>query len=199
MPAEEPAPPPPALPPGWYADPQLPTRQRWWDGTQWTLGTRKAPARLTVGNPFAAAGCGFLLLIGGCMAYGACSKAHERQASRAAQPIEQPPPRSLSAGPEVSDPVRVEAKLEPAPGRVGHETALRVMVHRYGVDPTGFEMQVHLASELTASRVIGGSGKKGVLGVYTAECTEPVVVGADYWCSSCSFRQPLEPTESPCG
>ncbi len=26
-------------PPGWYADPQFPNRQRWWDGVQWTAQT----------------------------------------------------------------------------------------------------------------------------------------------------------------
>ena len=37
-----------AQPPGWYADPQLPGMQRWWDGTKWTDQT--APGA-TAANP----------------------------------------------------------------------------------------------------------------------------------------------------
>ena len=29
-------------PPGWYADPQSPNQQRWWDGVQWTAQTSPA-------------------------------------------------------------------------------------------------------------------------------------------------------------
>lgn len=35
----------PDMPPGWYADPQQPAQQRWWDGMQWTAHT--APAGQT--------------------------------------------------------------------------------------------------------------------------------------------------------
>lgn len=32
-----------ATPPGWYADPQDPNSQRWWDGQQWTTNTQPVP------------------------------------------------------------------------------------------------------------------------------------------------------------
>ena len=36
--------PTPAVPPGWYADPELAGAQRYWDGTGWTAHRAPAPA-----------------------------------------------------------------------------------------------------------------------------------------------------------
>lgn len=44
----------PQTPQGWYADPQQPAQQRWWDGTQWTPHTAplgQAPAVAVVAEP----------------------------------------------------------------------------------------------------------------------------------------------------
>lgn len=41
----------PSTPAGWYPDPGDPTRQRYWDGTQWTDSTAPAFGNGTVGAP----------------------------------------------------------------------------------------------------------------------------------------------------
>ncbi|WP_081607516.1 DUF2510 domain-containing protein [Rhodococcus triatomae] len=44
-PASEPpaSPPPPAVPAGWYPDPDTALLQRYWDGTSWTERTAPLP------------------------------------------------------------------------------------------------------------------------------------------------------------
>ena len=42
-------------PPGWYPDPEQPTRKRWWSGATWTAGVQEEPAAVPTPTPAAAA------------------------------------------------------------------------------------------------------------------------------------------------
>lgn len=46
-------------PPGWYADPQLPQQERWWDGTAWTDHRRPSGGPPAPPGPAAPEGAGF--------------------------------------------------------------------------------------------------------------------------------------------